>query len=258
MKNQGGISGENPRCSASRVPTDLRQPRRERRAVKPHRSFDPTAVAQLECDAWVAYYRRDWLAFVRSAVTLSRRVLGLSWPATVYCSWLVLRATQMWAPSRDNRAERAQRTMERFYRMVRRRYGESWDPATAAALELRWWRIHRENQHSAGDGRDQALAGALARLYSHIYGVPYEAVLGAAEHRADAMRQSDQWIREGRRLDSPRIEEERAELTRSYEELLTAVGRTAPVWVFGRRPDASDPMHYRRWRPVFDRSSTVI
>ncbi len=226
MKNQVGISGETLRRSASRVPTDLRQPRRERCPVKPHRSFDPTAVARMECEAWVAYYQRNWLAFVRSAITLSRRIFGLSWPATVYCSWLVLRATQMWAPSRNHRADRAQRTMERFYRMVQRRYGESWDPATAAALELRWWRIHRENQHLPGSGSDQALAGALARLYSHIYGVPYEVVLRAAEHRADAMRQSDQWIREGRRPDSLRIEAERAALTRSYDALLRAVGRT--------------------------------
>jgi len=29
--------------------------------VKPHRSFDPRRVGALECDAWVAYYRREWL-----------------------------------------------------------------------------------------------------------------------------------------------------------------------------------------------------
>ena len=160
----------------------------------------------------VAYYRRDWLAFARSGITLSRRVFGLSWPATVRCSWLVLRATQLWAPSRDHRADRAQRTMERFYRTIRRRLGESSDPATAATLELRWWRIHRENQQLLGHGRDQALADALAGLYAHIYGVPQSAVLRAAEYRADAMRQSDQWIREGRRPDSPRLEAERVAL----------------------------------------------
>ena len=210
MQPQSTISRDTVRLSPRGAAPGRRPPRRGLGAVAPHRSFDPAVLAQLECDAWVAYYRRDWLAFARSGITLSRRVFGLSWPATVRCSWLVLRATQLWAPSRDHRADRAQRTMERFYRTIRRRLGESWDPATAATARTALVAHPPREPASARPWADQALADALAGLYAHIYGVPQSAVLRAAEYRADAMRQSDQWIREGRRPDSPRLEAERS------------------------------------------------
>ena len=64
-------------------------------AVKPHRSFDPRRVGSLECDAWVAYYRRDWLRFLRFAVALTRHTFSLPWPGTIRGAWLVLRANQL-------------------------------------------------------------------------------------------------------------------------------------------------------------------
>ena len=44
--------------------------------------------------------------------------------------------------------------MERFYRLVGRRYGETYDPARAAWLEVEWWRVHREHQYEDPDGED--------------------------------------------------------------------------------------------------------
>ena len=194
-----------------------------RSAAAPHRSFDPRIVGELECAAWVAYYRRDWWAFVRSAVRVSRRSFGLSWKATIHCSWLVLRANQHWAPFPDNAPERSRRMMERFYRIVQRLYAEPFDPATAAELEVEWWRVHRDNQRSPRPTDGPALADALARLYAHVYGVAEPAVRPAAEQRALAMRYSDQWVREGCHPDSMLIDCERDALVRSYVSLLGAV-----------------------------------
>lgn len=188
-----------------------------------HRSFDPQMVGTLECAAWVAYYRRDWLTFLRSGVRVSRHVFGLSWKATIQCSWLILRANQLWAPFPNNDPERSRRMMERFYRIVQRLYAEPFDPATAADLEVQWWRVHRDTQHSQAGDAGPGLADALARLYSHMYGVSEQSVRRAAEQRALAMQYSDQWIREGCRLDSTLIDHERTALIRSYAELLTAV-----------------------------------
>lgn len=143
--------------------------RAARAGAKPHRSFDPRRVGELECDAWVTYYRREWLKFLRSAVALTRHTFGLPWGETLYGAWLVLRANQLWAPFPDNDPEGARRTMERFYRLVSRRYDEPYDPAQAATLEVQWWRVHRENQHGQGDERQ--LIEALAALYSYVYGV---------------------------------------------------------------------------------------
>lgn len=203
---------------ASRTTVSWRSP-----SVRPHRAFDPRRVGGLECVAWVAYYRREWLRFLRAAVGLTRHVFGLPWGSTLYGSWLVLRANQLWAPFPDNDPDGARRTMERFYRLVARRHGESFDAARAAALEVEWWRVHRENQH--GEGGEAALIDALAALYAYVYGVAEDSARVAAEQRALAMRHSDRWVKLGCDPEDPLIEEERAALVRSYAGLLAAVHR---------------------------------
>lgn len=45
------------------------------------RSFDAVAVGQGETDAWVAYYRHEWLAFLRASVAVDP---GLVRPAAVW------------------------------------------------------------------------------------------------------------------------------------------------------------------------------
>ncbi|HEX6620746.1 MAG TPA: hypothetical protein VF024_13855, partial [Solirubrobacteraceae bacterium] len=91
------------------------------------RSFDPRRVGRLECAAWVTYYRREWLKFLRAAVRLTRHAFALPWPATLRGAWLVLRANQLWAPYPDNDPDGARRCMERFYRLVAARHGEAFD-----------------------------------------------------------------------------------------------------------------------------------
>lgn len=208
----------NARGGATALPRRPRQP-----ATKLHRSFNPVVVGRLECAAWVAYYRRDWLAFLRAALIVSHRIFGLSWPQTVRCSWLVLRATRLWAPVPDNDPEQARHVMERFYRIVQRQYAEPFDPATAAILEVQWWHVHREYQRHSAAARDDAVADALSRLYAHIYGVPVPEVWCAARQRALAMSYSDRWVEAGCRLDSPLIDQEREALIQSYSELVRAV-----------------------------------
>ncbi len=202
-----------------------------------HRSFDPSLVGALECSAWVAYYRRDWLAFLTAAVRVSRHVFGLSWRTTIQCSWLVLRANQLWAPANGNGVQRSRRMMERFYAIVQGLYEEPFDPASAAALEIEWWRVHRDHQLSGREGSSPELADALARLYAHVYSVPQRTVTAAAQQRALAMRHSDQWVRAGCDPSSELIDLERAALVRSYSALLAAVRQ---------RPDNSEGTHHDR------------
>ena len=192
------------------------------------RSFDPRVVGELECAAWSAYYRRDWLTLVVCALRTGRHAFGLSWKATIQCSWLVLRANQLWAPFPDNDPERSRRMMERFYRIIQRLYDEPFDPAVAAELELRWWRVHRDGQRRSDGLNGPVLADALARLYAHVYGVPERSVRLAAEQRALAMRHSDHWVREGCDQDSVLLARERDALVRSYAELLTAIQTPRP------------------------------
>jgi hypothetical protein len=203
----------------------LRIRRSPRGIVKAHRSFDPRRVGSLECAVWVAYYRREWLAFLRSAVLVTRHTFGLPWPATLWGAWLVLRANQLWAPYPDNDPAGARQAMERFYRLLAGSHGERFDPAYAAELEVEWWRVHRELQHDGSAPDTGPLVDALAALYAYAYGVPESTVRVAAEQRALAMQHSDRWVDGGCDPGSPLLDEERAALVRSYAGLLAAVHR---------------------------------
>lgn len=189
----------------------------------PMRSFDPRRVGSLECDAWVAYYRHEWLGVLRASLGLTAHTFGLGPPATVHGAWLVLRANQRWAPVPDNDPDGARRCMRRFYQLVADRHGESFDVDLAARLEVEWWRVHREVQRSDGDAR--ALVQALSALYATVYGVSEDSVRVAAEQRALAMEYSDRWVEQGCALDSALVAQERAALVRSYAALLGAVHR---------------------------------
>jgi hypothetical protein len=196
------------------------------------RTFDPERVGRLECDAWVAYYRRRWARFLWAAVSLTRETFGLGWADTLRGAWLVLRANQLWAPQSGNDPDGARECMRRFYAMVARRRGESFDVAEAARLEVEWWRVHRELQRQHRDGEDdgldaeeRGLSEAIAALYAHVYGVEPESVREAADHRTLAMRHSDRWVADGCDPDSPLIARERGELIDSFVFLRAAVGR---------------------------------
>jgi len=188
------------------------------------RSFDPLRIARLEYRAWVGYYLRRWPQVLAASVGLVQAGFGLDPYQTVAGAWLVLRANQLWAPYPDNDPEGARACMQQFYELVKTRYGEPADPAYAAALEIDWWAVHREVQHSADAAEPtEELVASLTRLYCYLSGEPEEAIRPSAVHRARAMDLSDRWVREGCKPDSRLLPLERASLVRSYAALLTAV-----------------------------------
>jgi hypothetical protein len=192
----------------------------------PLRSFDPVRVGRLECDAWVAYYRRQWPRLLLVSVLLVHRAFRLDWLRTLHGAWLVARANQLWAPYPANDPAGARRCMRRFYALLRLAHGAPADPATAAALEVDWWAAHRDRQHApTGPDDTDPLVTALARLYAYVYEAPEGAVRPAARLRAEAMDLSDRWVAAGAAPDSPLITAVRATLVRSYAALLAAVHR---------------------------------
>jgi hypothetical protein len=188
------------------------------------RSFDPGRIADLEYRVWVGYYLRQWPQVLAASVGLVRTGFGMDWYRTLHGAWLVLRANQLWAPFPDNDPDRARACMRRFYALVKLSYGKPANPAKAAALEVDWWRAHREMQHAAQPrGAGDELVESVTRLYGYLYGEPEAEVRLAAVHRARAMDLSDQWIREGCPPDSPLLPLEHAALVRCYAALLAAV-----------------------------------
>jgi hypothetical protein len=187
------------------------------------RTFAPHRLGRLECDAWVAYYRREWGRFLQASVGMVREGFGMDWPHTVQGAYLVLRANQLWAPYPDNDAAGAQATMRRFYDLVATEHGLLLDVDRAAELEVEWWRVHRYLQRESVDGSVEPLTDALTTLYAHVYGAPAEAMRPAAALRAEAMVVSDRWVDEGCDLGSPLLVDELTGLVRSYGALHAAV-----------------------------------
>ena len=191
------------------------------------RDFDPVALGNRECDAWVAYYRHEWATFLAAAVAMVRIGFGMSPLRTVRGAWYVLRANQVWAPYPDNDPEAARAYMRRFYCLVDRDGKLRLEAAEAARREVNWWRIHRAHQRER-ELSEEDLTAALVDLYSYVYGTDPEALRNAAHHRVVAMRMSDAWVAGGCEPDDPLVDAERAELVASYTSLRREVA-AAPV-----------------------------
>ena len=188
------------------------------------RSFDPFRMADLEYRMWVGYYLRRWTYVLAAAVRLFRLGFGADLVLALRGAWLMLRAIQSWAPIPDNDPDGARACMRELYALVKLRFGEPADPDRAAALEVDWWRAHRERQYSADPAeRGDELLESVIRLYCYLFGETEAAVRPAAVHRVQAMDLSDQWVREGCRPDSRLLSYERAALVRAYAALLAAV-----------------------------------
>jgi hypothetical protein len=207
-----------------------------------HHAFDPVLVGCREADAWVAYYRHEWVRLMAASVGLVGIGFGMGPWGTLAAAWHVFRANLHWSPYPDNDPAAARHCMERFYALVAATAGVSIDAAHAARLEVEWWRLHRERQHDRlADGTRLELA--LASLYAYVCGVPRDAVLEAARWRVQAMDVSDGWVADGRRRDDPMLVQERAALVRSYTALRDAVqaGQT------GQDEPAEEVVQPARW-----------
>jgi hypothetical protein len=185
-------------------------------------TFDPVALGDLECDAWVHYYRHEWVPFLRDSLGLVSTGFGLGPRRTAIGAWYVLRANQVWAPYPDNDPDAAREYMRRFYQLVSRDGGLAIDPVEAARREVQWWHVHRIDQRA--DGVTEAdLVDAVAHLYSYVYAVPEPTVREAARLRVVAMGLSDAWVAAGCSLSDGTLVDERRSLIASYAALRAAV-----------------------------------
>jgi hypothetical protein len=185
-------------------------------------SFHPVVLGDRECDAWVHYYRHEWVPFLRDSLGLVSEGFGLGPRRTLMGAWLVLRANQVWAPYPDNDPDAAREYMRRFYALVVAEGGLELDPFEAARREVQWWHIHRVHQRE-DDLSEADLVDAVAHLYGYVYGVSEGALREAARLRVVAMALSDTWVDQGCSLTDPALLEERRTLIASYSALRAAI-----------------------------------
>ena len=191
------------------------------------RRFDPVAVGQHEANAWVSYYRHEWLTFLRASVGMVASGFHMSRHDTLAGAWWVLRANQVWSPYPDNDPDAARDFMRRFYALVQGS-GLPLDPDEASYREVEWWRVHRVHQRESA-ATEEDIVEALVDLYSYVYRTDRAPMVPAAHHRVEAMRLSDAWVLGGCQLDDPVLASERRELVASYTALRDAVDRAWSV-----------------------------
>jgi hypothetical protein len=184
------------------------------------RRFDSSTVARYEKENYVAYYQKDWLKLLRVSVGLVKESFGLSLIQAIYGAYLVARAEIAFAPFPDNDVARAQAYMRRFYQFIKQVHHGAFDVEQAARLGVNWWIVHRK---LFGNPDNHELVDALADAYAVVYGVRADQVRQAAYYRAMGMLYSDQWVNDGREVNSPLLEREEEELVKAYDELRRAV-----------------------------------
>ena len=183
------------------------------------RRFDPIRVAHFEKEAWVAYYRRKWLALLRLLIGLVRSTYGLSLPQAIRVGIPLTRAQMAFAPQ-DNDVPQAIAYMEQFFAYLKEKRGEELDPHEAALAEVSWWVVHRK---FFGHSDQPEVINAVACAYAAAYRVDSALVREAAYHRAMAMVYSDAWVLSDRDPHDVRLQQEEHELVKSYTALKKAV-----------------------------------
>jgi hypothetical protein len=161
------IGAEWTRERFSRRPSDLR-------------AFDAAAVGKLDTDMWRSYYERRPVRLFEQMITLLRTQYGMRPLEALLNAYRAAHAAFVFKDGRSRADyEKALPDLEAYYRDVAARSVKPFDSHRAAALELEWWIVHRENPPE--------LPAALAALQAEIYGIPASRFAEHARLRAQAM-----------------------------------------------------------------------
>jgi hypothetical protein len=181
-------------------------------------TFDPERVAYFEAAGWRAYYDHRWLAVVVLMVRLCQEQFRIPFPLSLVAAYHVARASIAWAPA-ANDPVKTERHLLSFYRLARRYSGLKFEPAHAAALELRYWAEHRR---LVGQPDKTGFVNALIDLHAHLFSISAEAARESAEYRVEASNTVDRIT--GRLSTNPEADWRalEADLRRCYRSIVTA------------------------------------
>ena len=180
------------------------------------RVFDPARVARLETRMWRSYYEKRYGTLLVDLYTLNREDYGFSPADSLAIAGYAAQAARTFQPTRSRaEAQRALPLLERYYALLRRRGGETFQVREAALLELDWWQLRRESAPPAAYGV------VIAQTMSVIFHADNAEIRRAGLLRAQMMSYRDE-RRDRSMQDSDWVHVER-ELARSYEALRAGV-----------------------------------
>lgn len=182
--------------------------------------FDPRKLARYEKENYVSYYQRRWLKLLVASVSMVKEAYHLSLFQAARGAYLIARAEMAFAPFPNNDLPRAEAYLRRFFRLLQRVHGLSYDLDQVVKVEINWWIVHRQ---LFAEKQNQLLVDALAESMAVTYGLDPETAREAACWRALGMLYSDQWVRAGLDTRSPLLEKEEKALRKGYSVLKQAL-----------------------------------
>jgi len=144
--------------------------------------FNPDRVAYFEAAGWRAYYDRKWLKMLWLIVALCQEQFQIPLPMSLLAAYYTTRASVAWVPV-DHDEQKVLAFLEKFYRLARRYSSFRFDPVRVAALELRYFDVHRR---LVGKSDRSEFIQVLTDLHSAIFGLTPEQVRESAEWRVMA------------------------------------------------------------------------
>jgi hypothetical protein len=139
--------------------------------------FSPERVAY-----WKAYYDHNWPRLLKLVVELVQTQFHIPFPMSLAAAYYVTRASAAWVAV-DHDEALIQVYNEKFYRLARRYSGLKFDPAQVAALETRYWEVHRR---LSGKPDKTEFINAMIDLHSAVFGVTPDDARESAELRVMA------------------------------------------------------------------------
>jgi hypothetical protein len=189
--------------------------------------FNPDRVAYAEAHGWRAYYDRDWVTLLRLIVEMCQSQFRIPFPMSLLAAYYATRASIAWVPL-DHDEAKVQAFYEQFYRLARRYAGLSFDPARAAALELRYNEVHRRLSIEKQTDKTEFIE-AMVQLHSELFGLTPEQARESAEWRVMANNVVDTIT--GKASTDPEADWARLEdyLRRCYRSIATELSRMRVV-----------------------------
>jgi|SRR5579875_447849 hypothetical protein len=142
-------------------------------------TMQPERIAYFEAAGWKAYYDRRWFKMLSLLVRLCQEQFHIPFPMSLVASYFTTRASLAWVPV-EHDEQKVVRYLEKFYAIARRYSGLHYNVKKVAALELKYFEVHR---HLSGTAEKEELIQTLVELHSAIFGLTPEQARESAEWR---------------------------------------------------------------------------
>ncbi len=189
------------------------------RAKPDARAFDAAGMARMESAMWRSYYEGKWVQLGWQAMRVARTQYGFSVLDSLRLAKHSAVAALRFRKSTDD--PKCLPELEAYYAIVQKSAPARFDPATAAQLELEWWKQRRHGVPPTDYSR------TIAQLAALVYGAPTDQMLAPSHLRASAMEYRD--VRRNRPVSDDEWRTIEEMLAAAYGSLKAAILRGMPA-----------------------------